>query len=104
MLDVCNLMTSAACEQVLVELLLLACDPRMVAAARMQQCLAIFFRAYAGQSRQAHKHLCAAALPAARRAHSIGPLTAKSAAPQLLKLVSSLLQARCSFSPRSYLH
>ena len=94
MLSVYNLTSSGACEQVLVELLLLACDPRMVAAARMQQCLAIFFRAYAGQSKLAHKHLCAAALPAARRAHSIGPLAAKSAAPQLLKFVLSLLQAR----------
>lgn len=80
-------------EQVLEQLLLLACDPGMAAAARMQQCLAVFFKAYAAQSALAHRHLSAAALPAARRALSIGPSLAKSAAPQLLRFVSTLLQA-----------
>lgn len=76
-----------------MQLLLLACDPGMAAAARMQQSLAVFFKAYAAQSAQAHRHLSAAALPAARMALSIGTSFAKSAAPQLLKLVSTLLQA-----------
>ncbi len=78
--------------QVLIQLLLLTCDPSMAAAASMQQCLAVFFRAYAAQSGQAHRHLSAAALPAARRALSLGTSLAKSAAPQLLKFVSTLLQ------------
>ena len=84
-------------EQVLEQLLLLACDPGMAAAARMQQCLAVFFKAYAAQPVLAQRHLSAVALPAARRALSIGPSLAKSAAPQLLKFVSTLLQA--SFVP-----
>ena len=75
-----------------IQLLLLSCDPRLAAAARMQQCLAVFFKAYPAKSAQAHRHLSAAALPAARRALSIGPSPAKSAAPQLLKFVSTLLQ------------
>ena len=79
--------------QVLTQLLLLTCDPSMAAAARMQQCLAVFFKAYAAQSAQAHRHLSAAVFPAARRALSIGPSPAKSAAPHLLKFVSTLLQA-----------
>ncbi len=85
--------------QVLIQLLLLTCDPSMAAAASMQQCLAVFFRAYAAQSGQAHRHLSAAALPAARRALSIGPSLAKSAAPQLLKFVSTLLQVGCRPQP-----
>ena len=64
----------------------------MAAAARMQQWLAVFFKAYAAQAAQAQRYLSAAALPAARRALSTGPSIAKSAAPQLLKFVSSLLQ------------
>ena len=78
--------------QVLIQLLLLTCNPSMAAASCMQQCLAVFFKAYAAQSEQAHRHLSAAALPAARRALSIGPSLAKCAAPQLLKFVSTLLQ------------
>lgn len=77
----------------LVQLLELACDPSMASAARMQQCLAVFFKAYASQSAQAHRHLSAAVLPAARRALTVGPSLAKSPAPQLLKFVSTLLQA-----------
>jgi hypothetical protein len=80
-------------EQVLEQLLLLSFDPGMATAARMQQCLAVFFKAYAAQSALAHRHLSAAALPAARKALSFGPLLPKSAAPQLLKFVSTLLQA-----------
>ena len=78
--------------QVLAQLLVLACDPGLAAAARMQQCLTVFFHAYAPLSAAAQERLCAAALPAARRALSAGPSPAKSAAPQLLRYVLSLLQ------------
>lgn len=80
--------------QVLAQLLVLACDPGLAAAARMQQCLTVFFHAYAPLSAAAQERLCAAALPAARRALSAGPSPAKSAAPQLLRYVLSLLQVR----------
>lgn len=82
-----------------IQLLLLSCDPGMAAAARMQQCLAVFFKAYAAQSARAHRHLSAAALPAARRALSIGPSLAKSAAPHLLRFVSNLLQVGTGMRP-----
>ncbi|BDA45173.1 probable condensin complex subunit 3 at N-terminal half [Coccomyxa sp. Obi] len=82
----------AETHKVLAQLLVLACDPGLAAAARMQQCLTVFFHAYAPQSAAAQGRLCAAALPAARRALLAGLTPAKSAAPQLLRYVLSLLQ------------
>ncbi|CAL8469060.1 g8601 [Coccomyxa elongata] len=82
----------AETHKVLAQLLVLACDPGLAAAARMQQCLTVFFHAYAPQSAAAQGRICAAALPAARRALLAGSAPAKSAAPQLLRYVLSLLQ------------
>ena len=62
-------------------------------------CLTVFFHAYAPQSAAAQGWLSAAALPAARRALLAGPTPAKSAAPQLLRYVLSLLQVRCDHMP-----
>ncbi|EIE21059.1 hypothetical protein COCSUDRAFT_43416 [Coccomyxa subellipsoidea C-169] len=82
----------AETHKVLAQLLVLACDPGLAAAARMQQCLTVFFHAYAPLSAAAQERLCAAALPAGRRALAAGPAPARSAAPQLLRYVLSLLQ------------
>ena len=98
-----NFMRCAGCrEQVLAQLLVLACDPGLAAAARMQQCLTVFFHAYAPQSAAAQGRLGAAALPAARRALLAGPTPAKSAAPQLLRYVLSLLQVERNHMPFLY--
>lgn len=75
-----------------MHLLVLACDSSRASAAKTQQCLAVFFRAYAPLSASVQRRLAAAALPAARRALAAGPSAAKSPAPQLLKYVLSLLQ------------
>lgn len=100
---------SALVRQILVQLLVLACDPGLAAAARMQQCLTVFFHAYAPQSVTAQERLCMAALPAGRRALSAGASSVKSAAPQLLRYVLSLLQVRAALPDnhllsQSFLH
>lgn len=80
----------------LVHLLVLACNPAAAQhggqAAATQQCLTVFFHAYAGHGAAGQARLAAAALPAARRALHLGPAPAKSPAAQLLRYVLSLLQ------------